>query len=348
MSSTWQRPKVKYSQGHRLLVLYDILRRGGKICAKEEAATFNTSRRTIERDLLQLKLVLEEQMVVDEDDEFGVSYHLNQSSKEWRITPWQILAVSVGVRVTGFLSGRHFASDVEPIIDQFRSSLLPGEQRRLKRLERKIHVVSTGMKDYRRNEALQHRLAEMLEGLLTEKPVELEYLSHSRKQEDKPSRKLLMHLLGATLHRSGMYFVGDVIDGDWNTTENRILLSLDRIQAATCCQDMEMFTYPSDFSAEKFFADAFAIWPNGKLNTIKVRIDADFAPYAKERFWHQSQSIKQTRDGGLMISLRVRGFEEAGEWVLSMGEHAEAVAPEGFREHVARRIREAMSKYDRC
>ncbi len=347
MSNPRKKPKGKYPQGQRLLMLYDMLLLGRKLCSKEEAKTFNISRRTLERDLAILKDVLQERLIAEEDDSFGVSYFLNRSSKRWKISPWQILAVSVGARVTGFLSGHHFATEVEPILDQFRESLNPGEKLRLKRLEKKIHVVSAGIKDYRRNEELQKRLAQMLEGLLTEKPVDLTYLSHAQKALNKPARYLRVNLLGAALHRNGMYFIADVVEGDWKKTERRILLALDRIQDARCCQDLEMFDYPTGFSAEDYFSDAFAIWPDGKLRTVKVRIDPVFAPYARERFWHHSQSLSYKRDGSMLISLRVRGFQEIGEWVLSMGEHAEAITPKAFRKYVAGRMRNALAKYEK-
>ena len=107
-----------------------------------------------------------------------------------------------------------------------------------------------------------------------------------------------------------------------------------------------MFDYPKDFSSQEYFSDAFAIWPNGKLHTIKVRIDSIIAPYARERFWHTSQKTAKTRDGGLLVSLKVRGFEEVGEWVLSMGEHAEAVSPKAFRDYIKDRLARSLSKYD--
>jgi len=41
-----------------------------------------------------------------EDEELGVAYQLPWAARQWRITPWQILAVAVGTRLTGFLSGQ--------------------------------------------------------------------------------------------------------------------------------------------------------------------------------------------------------------------------------------------------
>ena len=48
----------------------------------------------------------------------------------------------------------------------------------------------------------------------------------------------------------------------------------------------------------------------------------------------------------MLVSLKVRGFEEVGEWVLSMGEHAEAVSPESFRDYIKDRLATSLSKYD--
>ena len=181
-NTTWKRPAKKYSQTHRVLSIYDRLHHGERLRADEVAPDFDVSTRTIERDIAELRAVLGTRIDRREEGGRGVVYYMPHDKKRRNITPWQILAVALGTRLTGFLSGQRFVTEVKPLLDELRNSLLPGERSRLQRLESKIHVIGTGQKDYRRNRKAQEKLRQLLEGLQKERPVSIGYLSHTRRQ----------------------------------------------------------------------------------------------------------------------------------------------------------------------
>lgn len=326
---------------HRLLVLYDMLNDGLHLRAKDAAETFGVSRRTLERDISVLREILTlERVEVPE-----VAYRLVGKTRRWELTSWQVLSVVVGAKTTGFLAGHRFAPELEPLLDQLRNTLNPGDRHRLHRLEPKVHAVRLGDKDYRERPHLQEVLVEMIDGLLYEKPVEAAYLSHRRASRGNGPRRLRVHPLSLVLHRGGVYFICDIAGGDWDADDRRILLALDRFEDAHCQRSDDSFDYPDDFAPDEFLSGAFGIFTRGEPEQVELHIDEAYAPYVLERHWHPTQSFEPQPDGTLIMTLEVCGYREVADWVLGMGEHVEVLEPAGLRQEVRDRLEQALAKY---
>jgi predicted DNA-binding transcriptional regulator YafY len=335
------RPKKTYSQAHRILVLYDMLQDGAHLRAKHTAETFGVSRRTLERDINILREVLTLERIEGPE----VAYRLVGKRRTWKLTSWQVLSVAVGAKTTNFLAGRRFAPELEPLLDQLRGALNPGQRHRVHGLEQKIHAVRLGDKDYRDRPDLQEVLVEVTDGLLYEKPVDASYLSHRRAADGKDPRDLRVHPLSLVLHRGGVYFICDVAGGDWRGDDRRILLALDRIQHAECQRSDASFDYPNGFAPDAFLAEAFGIATIRELEHIELHIDDTYAPYVLERHWHTSQSFEHQPDGSVIMSLDVCGYWELVDWILGMGEHVEVLEPKALRKVVRERLAKALSQY---
>jgi predicted DNA-binding transcriptional regulator YafY len=335
------RPAKTYSQAHRLLILYDMLNDGAHLRAKHTAEKFGVSRRTLERDISVLREVLPLERIESPE----VAYRLVGRKRRWELSSWQVLAVAVGAKTTDFLAGRRFAPELEPLLDQLRSALNPGQRHRLYGVEQKIHAVRLGDKDYRTRPDLQEVLVEMTDGLLYEKHVDVLYLSHRRAAADKDPLGLSIHPLSLILHRGGVYFICDVVGGDWHGDDRRILLALDRIKRAECQRTDDSFDYPTDFNSDEFLADAFGIATVGEIERVQLHIDEVYAPYVLERHWHESQSFEHQLDGSIVMSLEVCGYWELVDWILGMGEHVEALEPPALRKQVRERLEMALAKY---
>lgn len=322
-------------------MLYDMLNDGAHLRAKHTAEKFGVSRRTLERDISVLREVLQLERIETPE----VAYRLVGKQRRWELSSWQVLAVAVGAKTTDFLAGRRFAPELEPLLDQLRSALNPGQRHRLYGIEQKIHAVRLGDKDYRTRPDLQEVLVEMTDGLLYEKPVDVSYLSHRRAAAGKEPRELCIRPLSLVLHRGGVYFVCDVAGGDWHGDDQRILLALDRIKGAECQRTDTSFDYPKDFAPDQFLADAFGIATVGELEHVRLHIDEVYAPYVLERHWHESQDFNHQPDGSVIMSLEVCGYWELVDWILGMGDHVEVLEPAGLRKEVRERLEKALAKY---
>jgi predicted DNA-binding transcriptional regulator YafY len=338
------RPPKDYSQAARVLELYERLHRGDVVRAVSVAADLKVGRRTIERDLSLLHELRD--LRLERVDEPTPGWRIAERKGRWTTTRWQVLAVALGARMSGFLSGRRFDVQVRPLLEQLRSSLPAGVWREMHGLERKLHVVEAGQKLYRDRPESQRVLEEMIDALLLDQPTSLVY--HSPPHGAKPARRsqLRVHALCLTVHRGAAYFVVDVLGGDRHVGK-QILLALDRMSNVTVDRKADARRMPDDFSATEFFNTAFGIRSGNeeRMHTVRVRIRRELAYAVRERVWHRSQMISELSDGELLVEMELGDLQEVSEWVVGMGEHAKAEAPPELVQKVKERHRNALAQY---
>jgi predicted DNA-binding transcriptional regulator YafY len=65
----------------------------------------------------------------------------------------------------------------------------------------------------------------------------------------------------------------------------------------------------------------------GKPETVVVEFEPDAAPYVREREWHQTQTIEDRDDGGIVLRMQVCNDHALRAWVLGFGASARVLAP---------------------
>jgi len=78
---------------------------------------------------------------------------------------------------------------------------------------------------------------------------------------------------------------------------------------------------------------------------IKIWFSKAVAQKIKETIRHPSQRLEPQQDGSVICSLRVSGYREVINWVLSWGKEAELLEPQWVRERIAEEVRSMYSKY---
>ncbi len=329
------------SQARRLLELYDRLLTGSRLDNRYIREQYNLTRRQATRDLALLDDVLGARLTRIRDGGGRTWWHLQDREHRRTVLAKQVFAVAVGSKLAGFLAGRLFEPAARGILDRLTRDLRATQQSEVNDLLDRIHVIRTGQKRYDEHDAPQTALTAMVQGLLLDLQLDLTYQSHRRARTGAAPRSLRVAPLTMVLYRSAVYFVVDVLGGDWSGP-GRILLALDRVQAASLTD--ESFPRPSEFSVEQFFAEAFAVSTAGPTNAVVLRISAELAPYVEERFWHPSTRHRWLDDGRLHLELRVRGSEVL-EWVRNMGPHVEVVAPAALRDQMKRDLQATLAHY---
>lgn len=100
------------------------------------------------------------------------------------------------------------------------------------------------------------------------------------------------------------------------------------------------FARPAKFSLEKRLHDSFGVVSGqGEFNVV-IRFDDFAAGYIREKRWHPSQELRELRQGGAELRMKLSSLEEVRRWVLSWGGHAQVVAPK----ELARSVRESARK----
>jgi proteasome accessory factor B len=89
------------------------------------------------------------------------------------------------------------------------------------------------------------------------------------------------------------------------------------------------------FSLEQHLRDSFGVQSGHGEFDVRIRFTARVADYVREKKWHHSQQLKELKDGGLELRLRLSGLAEVERWVLSWGGDAQVIAPQPLRQAVA-------------
>jgi len=121
------------------------------------------------------------------------------------------------------------------------------------------------------------------------------------------------------------------------------LYALSRIKSATGFE--EHFEMPKDFDAKTYLRGAFGIFRGEKSAMVRLRFDADQAPYILERTWMQGQHIKRLRSGEVILSFQTSHLYEVERWVLSWGEGVKVLGPKELLQSVRSTLLKAARKY---
>src|ERR1017187_8744763 len=74
---------------------------------------------------------------------------------------------------------------------------------------------------------------------------------------------------------------------------------------------------------------------HGEINVI-IRFQEHVADYIREKKWHDSQQLRELKQGGVEMRLKLSSLGEVGRWVLSWGGDAVVVRPAELVESVRR------------
>ncbi len=103
---------------------------------------------------------------------------------------------------------------------------------------------------------------------------------------------------------------------------------------------------PQKFSLEKRLRDSFGVHSGQGEFEVVIRFNQRAADYVREKKWHESQQLRELKNGGVELSLKLSSLVEIERWVLSWGGDAKVLKPRELAEAVtnsAKRILQAGS-----
>jgi predicted DNA-binding transcriptional regulator YafY len=106
------------------------------------------------------------------------------------------------------------------------------------------------------------------------------------------------------------------------------------------------FERPQKFSLEKRLRDSFGVYSGEGEHAVVIRFNPRAADYVREKKWHESQQLRELKNGGVELSLKLSSLAEIERWVLSWGGDAKVLKPRELAEAVtnsAKRILQAGS-----
>lgn len=105
------------------------------------------------------------------------------------------------------------------------------------------------------------------------------------------------------------------------------------------------FEPPADFDREKYLAGSLGRFTGDTEHDVRIALDAEAAPYLRERPWHPSQKITECPDGSIEASFRLNHLNDIERRVLACGAHAEVLAPAELRDRLRRTVAALHTRY---
>ena len=97
------------------------------------------------------------------------------------------------------------------------------------------------------------------------------------------------------------------------------------------------FAKPQKFSLEKRLRDSFGVQSGQGSFDVVIRFNELVSDYIREKKWHESQELKEFKDGGVELRMKLSSLAEVERWVLGWAGNAKVIQPP----ELAARIRQA-------
>lgn len=141
-------------------------------------------------------------------------------------------------------------------------------------------------------------------------------------------------------YREALYVTGwRVEDNGTPTPRHSIMLAVHRLNDVAA----QIRTFDIKIDAEEK-EELFGFMNLEKMRVV-VKFDRETAAYIKERKWSCDQSIKEFKNGNLILEFTARSMPEVVSWVLGFGSHARVMAPNELSEKVKNEVRALAAHY---
>jgi proteasome accessory factor B len=94
------------------------------------------------------------------------------------------------------------------------------------------------------------------------------------------------------------------------------------------------FERTQKFSLENRLRDSFGVHAGAGKFEVVLRFTPRAADYIREKKWHASQTLRDLKDGGAELKMKLSSVAEVSRWVLSWGGEAKVLKPKELVESV--------------
>ena len=104
------------------------------------------------------------------------------------------------------------------------------------------------------------------------------------------------------------------------------------------------FERPQAFSLEERLKGSFGVQSGQGRYDVALRFNARVADYVREKKWHESQRLRELKNGGVELRLKLSSLGEIERWVLSWGGDATVLRPRELATAVKRAAERILGK----
>lgn len=314
---------MKLNRISRVMQLLTTLQAEKSYTVSDLSKIFETSRRTIFRDLKELQAI-------------GVSYHYNAKTGGYTIEP-EFFLPPVDLNLQEAMSLLLLVHKVRAQIQlPFKKSALLAALKIENNLPVKIRRyctaalqnISTRIGAQAPMELLDKTFAQLQKAIAKKRRVNIRY--HSLFDGKVIDLCLCpYHLL---YNQRAWYVLGlSELHKSIRTFKlNRIkeLKTLDKC-----------FISDESFDLYEYFGRAWSMIPEGRIYNIELRFLPKVANNVTEVQWHSTQKVTHNSDGSAIVEFRVDGLGEITWWILGYGDQVQVLAPKALRKRVVETAR---------
>jgi proteasome accessory factor B len=318
-------------QFRRLQFIHREIKEGGYPNCRKLAEEWETSAKTIQRDIEYLKY---EQKAPIEYDAVQHGYYYTDKTYDLpaiRISEGDLFALAVAEKALAQYRNTPLYDRLLTIFAKIQETLPDKVSVRPSWVDQKFSFA--GVPSTRINPKIWETIAQ---GLRANRVLRLEYQAPWHK--DSVTREVEPYHM--------MSFRGEWYLVCFDRFRRKVLTyGISRLRAAEMLS--EEAQAPADFDIDAYLGSHFGVFAGEKEQNVKIWFSPDIAPLIRERDWHPSQKTKENKDGSLVLSLRISHLLEIRQWVLSWGGDAKALTPRELREGVRNELRRTAQAYDK-
>jgi len=309
---------MKLSRISRVMQILTTLQAGKSYAVGDLSKMFETSRRTIFRDLKELQAI-------------GVPYHYDAKTGGYTIEP-EFFLPPVDLNLQEALSLLLLAHKASRQIQlPFRRSALLAALKIENNLPAKIRQycnlalqsISTISGAQAPTDILDRTFAGLQKAIINKRKVNIRY--HSLFEDKIIDIELCpYHLL---YNQRAWYVLGHS-----SLHKSVRTFKLNRIKELEITD--KCFLGGERFDVAEFFGRAWSMIPEGQLYNVKLRFLPKVANNVTEVQWHSTQKVTRNSDGSSTVEFRVDGLGEITWWILGYGDQVQVLAPKVLREKI--------------
>jgi predicted DNA-binding transcriptional regulator YafY len=288
--------------------------------------------RTIRRDLAALQEA--GFPLFDERDEDGRAHWRleGQALKglETGFTLAEICALYLSRNMLEAVAGTPFQRDLTLAFARLEKMLSPRMRQFLDRLPQ-VLVAKAGPRA-RGADASPDIVARLLEATLHYRVATMKYNSVSSGR----MKDYVIHPYRLAFAQGGLYLLAYVPEYKDVRT-----FAIDRIAAVSL--DKQTFT-PNRAIPDDVFGNSLGV-NTGPASRVDIAFDKRVAPYVRARVWHPSQTLRESDEGGLVLTLDVCHDAALRSWILSWGASARVLSPPSLAAEIRADLTNATARY---
>jgi proteasome accessory factor B len=309
---------MKTNRISRVIQILTTLQSGQSYTATELAKMLNISKRTIFRDLNELKRV-------------GLPYYFENKTGCYRIKPEFLLSApnlnaqeALGLLLLAYKARNHihfpFKDSTLRAAIKIESDL-PEKTKQFCNIA--LQKISIKADPQERLDLLDQKFTQMLDAILKKRIVDICYYSPVE-QEHIETNLSPYHLM----YNNHTWYVLGKID----TCKEIRIFSLNDIKELNILD--KCFIEDEKFDLHEHLGRAWSMIPEGRLYNVRLKFLPEVARGVANIQWHSTQTAVSQDDGSVIIEFRVDGLNEITWWILSYGDKVQILAPARLREKV--------------